>query len=227
LTERACPRAKIQITGPLTSQWALKDTSGKAVDKNADLTSQIYQLVLARAIAMSRRVAATGAKPILFLDEPVLYLLNMETPGHLMRLQELRLLVQTLKKENVEVGLHCCSNTRWGAVLSLELDYVSLDTNLSLESLLNERKKLEGFLKRGGKVALGVIPTNVKTEGLTLEDFKAAFSKLHALAPDLMKTILESALLTPACGMAMLSTERAEQLLFALRDFKKWCQSAF
>jgi len=45
----------------------------------------------------------------------------------------------TLRKEGVIVGLHCCSNTDWKSVLAMDLSYLSIDTNLSLENLLGSR----------------------------------------------------------------------------------------
>ena len=51
------------------------------------------------------------------------------------------------------------SSTDWSAVLNLPIHYLSLDASLSLQSLLQRGDELRGFIERGGRLALGVVPT--------------------------------------------------------------------
>ena len=85
--------------------------------------AQIYRLVLARAFAMTRRLTSRRIQPLLYLDEPGLYGFTAKIPATSWRLQELKLMVQALRKEGVWVGLHCCSNTDWTRILGLGLRY--------------------------------------------------------------------------------------------------------
>jgi hypothetical protein len=187
LEERKTPLAKIQIAGPLTCQWALVTTSSETrggsqetqtADRVPQLSSQIFKLVLARSLAMCRQLRKAGVPTLLFLDEPGLFGLTSQNPRHLLGLQELKVLIQALKKENIKVGIHCCSNTDWALLLGdgesqsgtnsgLGLDLLSIDASLSLESLLlassqgHAGKPLTSFLAKGGQLALGVVNTRI------------------------------------------------------------------
>ncbi|MGK5090085.1 hypothetical protein WDW86_21245 [Bdellovibrionota bacterium FG-2] len=215
--------AKIQIAGPLTSQWALRFTDGTPADREPALTTQIFRLILARALAMSKRLQKIGYKPILFLDEPGLYGYSMTNPKHLLGLQELRVLIQTLQKQGVVVGVHCCGNTEWNALLELPLDILSIDAKLSLQSLLQARASLDQFLDRKGLLSLGVVPTarssllhSLTAEQLFLE-LLASLKTTYQDRPARIQEILKSSLYTPACGLALHSGADCEHILRILR----------
>ncbi len=227
LQERKVKLAKIQLAGPLTSQWALKLLDSSSIFEHPDLTTQIYKLVLARTLAMCCRLKEVGVQPFCYIDEPALYAFSIKEPRHLLAVQELKILIQAMKKEGVLVGLHCCSNTNWKVVLELGLDFISLDVQLSLESVLAcDEVKL--FLKAGGHFSFGVIPTS-KTQAqdqLQLnpqEIFLVLKETLlkYKLDP---KQVLAQALYTPACGLALHSTSYAETVFEHLTNFRKELQ---
>ncbi len=93
--------AKIQLAGPVTSQWVLRLKDGSSAEKQPEIGDQIFRLVLARAIAMSRRLVQAGITPILFWDEPGLFAFQRQNPKHLLAVQQLKLVVQALQKEGV------------------------------------------------------------------------------------------------------------------------------
>lgn len=220
LEERKVPFAKIQLAGPMTCQWALRLTDGSPADRKPEISNQVFRLVLATAIAMSRKLQSLGVTPLFYLDEPGFYGFSLKNPRHLLALQELRLFVQSLKNENVLVGLHCCSNTDWEALLSLPIDVLSLDTHLSLVALLSRHEAVRKFLARGARFSFGVIPTG--THSLKIHSLRPQFlfdnllETLHkglADEPRLVREVLRRALFTPACGLALHSVEDAEAIL--------------
>jgi hypothetical protein len=227
LEERQARLAKIQIAGPMTAQWALglRDGSGREVapqtfrEKNPELSTQIFRLVLARALAMCKRLKRVGIQPLLYLDEPGLYGFSVGNPRQVLALQELKLLVQALGKEGVQVGIHCCSNTDWDAVLGLPIHYLSLDAALSLGSLLARGPALERFIGNGGRLSLGVIPTGRSPVLHSLDPhalYEQLVSQLRSRwpgSPELVDQVLEQALYTPACGLALQSVADAELVL--------------
>jgi hypothetical protein len=232
LEERNIRRAKVQIVGPMTAQWALGIKGGGAPDDVPGLTTQIYRLVLARAIATVRRMKAHGIEPIIYLDEPGLYGLSIENPRHLLGFSELKLMIQTLRHEGAEVGLHCCSNTNWDLILELGqsgLGILSIDVNLSLESLLEGSRaaRVQDFLRNGGRLSLGVIPT---TRASALRSLRAEvlFAELTRTltqawpnSPETVRLALSSAIYTPACGLAFHSVDDAEVILDTLSEFQR------
>lgn len=230
LCESRAPMAKIQIAGPMTAQWVLKLSDGESLEKNPELSTQIYRLVLARSLAMTRRLQTHGVQPLLYLDEPGLYALSSSNPRHVLALQELRLLVQTVRKEGVLVGIHCCSNTDWSAVLGLGLHYLSLDTELSMKNLLaNHGDQVEAFLRAGGRFSLGVIPTARSSvpSSLSVHEIFArlldTFGEHWGAKPELVRRALSQAVYTPACGLALHSVTDSEFVLEALSEFHDYC----
>lgn len=226
LEERNISFAKLQIAGPMTCQWAMRAQAGQDNEASPELGMQVFRLILARAIAMSRRLNSIGVTPLFFLDEPGFYGFSSKNPHHLIALQELKLFIQTLKKEQTLVGIHCCSNTDWKALLSLPIDVLSIDTTLSLDHLMTCSAEVDAFLKRGGRLSLGVIPTggqNVTIRGiepeLLLEKLKETMS--HHWDSEAQMRILSQALFTPACGLALHSIEDAEAILGQLMKFSK------
>lgn len=224
LGEKKSKVAKVQICGPITAQWALRLSNGKNIEHYPELGAQIFRLVLARAIAMGRRLLKQKVEPIIFLDEPGLYGLSSENPKHLLSLTELSLVISALKKEGITVGLHCCSNSNWDKILPLGFDYLSIDTNLSLQSVLSSQKALKEYLKIGGRLSFGVIPTDLtKDTEKSLKDLERNFTETLKKLDDtkLLDKLTHECLLTPACGMALLSPETTESVLKDLIQFKK------
>ena len=228
--------AKIQIAGPFTSQWALKLKDGSTPDRHPELSSQIYQLVLARSLAMVHRMRACGIQPILYIDEPGFYGLSLTNPKHLLGLQELKLMIQTLRKAGALVGIHCCSNTSWEAVLGLGVNILSLDTSLSLGFALEAGRAekthpLEDFILSGGVLSLGIIPTTRSSalralNAQTLADQLISVMGHHWEAkPQLVKRVFQEAIYTPACGLAFQSTSDVELVLEKLAEVYEYFHS--
>jgi hypothetical protein len=211
--QRKLPFAKVQIAGPFTLRWVLRTTRGEplaGIDEGKAIERQIFRLVLARSLALVRRLRETGAKPVIFLDEPGLYAFDRRDPQHLVSLQELRVVVLALRREGAVVGVHCCGNTEWAPLLALGWDVVSIDARLSLESVLATGAAFERFQAGGGVLSLGIVPTDVSGE----LDVDAVLREARArLSP----STLARALLTPACGLAMRTVPDAERIFAELR----------
>jgi hypothetical protein len=234
LKERGHRFGKVQIAGPMTAQWALRAKGSHSAEHNTELSTQIFRLVLARALAMTRKLQSSGIQPILFLDEPGLFGFSLENPRHLLGLQELKLMVQTLRKEGVIVGLHCCSNTNWSAILGLGLNILSIDTTLSLPVILapESASSLERFILDGGRLSLGVIPTG-RAALLHSFDVRRIFGELMSTfasfwgsKPDLVRKVLNEAIFTPTCGLALHGAADCELVLDALTEFHDFCASS-
>jgi methionine synthase II (cobalamin-independent) len=211
LEERKTKLAKVQITGPFTAQWALQIEEGEPLLRYPELGSQIYQLILARALSYCLKMRSIGTEPILFLDEPGFYTLSILHPHHQIVYQELKLLIQSLKKENIRVGLHCCSNTNWSALFDLGIDILSFDSALSLKSIESDehQKSIEKFLARGGQFCFGIFRTDKEIKEIErsndfILEFKNSTKKI------LNSNNLKNSIFSAACGLALHSIEEAE-----------------
>jgi methionine synthase II (cobalamin-independent) len=247
IEERKTPLVKAQIAGPLTSQWALRLKEQSRPDQVPGLADQVFRLVLARAIATIRRLKSLGPEVIFFLDEPGLYGLSRDNAKHILGLSELKIMTQSLAQEGAIVGLHCCSNTDWDLILDLTehgLKILSIDAGLSLPQLLGLDEKphessqkratrVERFLLSGGRLSLGVIPTarssvlrSMKAKD-HLENLLEIFKRAWPEKRSTQKLALESAVFTPACGLAFHSVDDAELVLENLTDFTALARKSF
>jgi hypothetical protein len=218
--------AKVQIAGPLTVQWSLRTSSGD-VPPAAALT-HVSRTILARSLAMAEAVEKTGARPVVFFDEPGLYAFSRAQPRHLMMMQELRINVMALKKRGSAVGLHCCSDADWGTLMGLGLDVLAIDAKLSLRSLLKAGETLVTFTSMGGRLALGVIPTDMNGQPASVEDLlrgmtdqMATLEQYFPTRASILEHILSRSLLTPACGLALRTEREAESIIDQLKDFRQ------
>lgn len=211
--------AKAQIAGPFTVLSVARTSDGRTTLEVPGLDQMLYRLVMARSLAMVKALRRTGATPLFFLDEPGLYALQRIQPRHLMALQELKLLTVALQREGALVGIHCCGNTDWAALLDVQPDLLSLDVRLSLDAMLEETEALTRFLNSGSALCLGIIPTDLTSTYDVAEltdsveaSLKAALPKGHSFTQ-----VLAHMMLTPACGLAMRSVQDAERILGELR----------
>lgn len=229
IESRKLPFAKVQIAGPVTTRWALQTTDGRAVADEPDLDRQVLELILVRMLSMVRAMPE-GTTPLVFLDEPGLFALNPADPKQKISVEELRIVIEALRKEGALVGLHCCSNTVWEVLLGLGLDYLAVDAMLSLVPLLNTGDAFDFYISGGGGLLLGIIPTNTEAGQSRIEDLvdtSVAALRQHqeggGVAAD---TVLGQTLLSPACGLAMRSIPDTERILEDLRSAQRLMQTS-
>lgn len=215
--------AKVQIAGPATVRWVTKTSTGESASRVPELDRQIFRLLLAKSLALVKAVRRTAATPILFLDEPGLYALDLRDPTHVMVLQELRVLVVALQREGALVGIHCCSNTNWAAVMGIGADILSLDVRLSLDALVEDRVAFERFLASGATLSLGIIPTNLDATYEVRDLVESVESALRSTLrkSDRFAEVLDRCLVTPACGLALRNIVDVERVFDDLRSAQK------
>jgi len=237
LVQRRCSYAKVQIVGPVTAQWALQIIGGEsasessAVDNLPELVAQIFRLVKARALAMMQVLTAKQIRTVLFLDEPGLFDISPQNPRHLMVLEELHLLVLTLKVFGIAVGLHCCSNSDWIVPHRMEFDILSLD--FSVVSSPTESggtgRALAKFLSYGGTVAWGIVPTTqtpIPSAAKLLEGMLHTMRHVWMWPPAFIQAVLtHQSLFTPSCGLALLDAPLALVVLDRLRELEMFLAS--
>lgn len=195
LEERRPALAKLQIAGPITTLWASQSdpkTGGRVTD-----------FLASRARTLLEAVRSRGVEPILFFDEPALFSIRSAA-----ELAPLALLRRELR--DFRLGLHCCSNARWGDVVSLGFDVLSIDSALSLSEVLDAFRSTE----TPPLLSLGIVPTNRMGTQFFPSDEGAPWA--DATAQELFRAfssrglaIPETLWLTPACGLGLQSVQNA------------------
>lgn len=206
---------KGQVTGPVTFGLSIRDASGKAILYDETLSDAAARLLCLKAKWQEAELRRISPRTIIFVDEP-----GMSAYGSaffsLPKEQVIALIDITLSGITGLKGVHCCGNTDWGIIFSTQPDIVSFDAYNYADSLALFPGDVERFIMRGGAVAWGIVPTN---EALAKESVASLKDRLdEAMVPFMRQGISyarlkEQSLITPACGLAALSEDGAEQAL--------------
>ncbi|MBN2098272.1 MAG: methionine synthase [Dehalococcoidia bacterium] len=211
---------KGQVTGPISwglavadgAQWAIyDDTLAEAIARHLRLKAAWQYQELSR---VSRNV-------IIFVDEP--YLTSLGSAFVALPTEQVKeLLEETLGGISGLRGLHCCGNTDWSLLLGLPINILSFDAYSYASALSAYAADVRSFVAKGGAIAWGIVPND--EDHLAKETVASLKDRLEeAIAPFAnegvtFRRFVEQGLITPACGLASLSAEAAEQALAQLGE---------
>jgi hypothetical protein len=223
----ACTALKGQVSGPVTFAGVVKDSEGKPILYDRELTQAVSSGLARKAAWQAEKFRELGKEPIIFLDEPFLTGFGsayLPISGE----EVMEILHQTMQEVRssvtgpVTLGTHCCGNTDWSLLLTSPLDIISFDSHGFFESLRLYVDALSGFLARGSWLAWGLIPTNEAFQHETVDTIWQRFQEqVTRLAADLhmgRKEILSQSILTPACGTGFMSIQDGRRVLTTLAE---------
>jgi hypothetical protein len=162
---------------------------------------------------------------IIFIDEPILTALGSSSyigvdPGEALRL--LRETSDAVKGAGGISGIHCCSKADWPLVIKSGVDIISFDAYDYIDTISLYPLEFSGFLRSGGYLAWGIVPT---TESIIREDtgsikrrFDAGLERLSKFIPK--NLLLSQMLLTPSCGTGSRSIDEATKVFRTLIELK-------
>jgi methionine synthase II (cobalamin-independent) len=213
---------KGQIVGPVTLGLSLKDRNDRFLIHDPELMDAVIKGLAYQGVSQIQHITAQGKKALLFIDEPSLSGYGSAfTP--LSRSEVLDILGETIRlireKEEALIGLHCCGNTDWSLLLSLDLDVLNLDAFAFGEAFLLYPQEIRTFLEQDRGIAWGIVPTldytGRETAEALLNQLNGYFETLirQGIDPDRLHS---QALLTPACGLGTLDEKTAGEILALL-----------
>lgn len=216
---------KGHVTGPLTFTLGLKDSGGRPVYFDEELR-EIALIVLKAKIKWQIETLKRNAENVVvFIDEPILSALGSSSYIGVAPEEALRLLRETsdsIKESGGIPGIHCCSKADWPLVINSGARIVSFDAYDYIESISLYPLEFTGFLRGGGYLAWGIVPTTeaIKEENAVsirrrLDDGLTRLSK--SIPGDLLSSQI---LLTPSCGTGSRSIEEAAKVFKTLVELK-------
>jgi len=223
--ERLSPVAvKGQVTGPVTWGLSITDENRKAIIYDDILGDAVPKLLRLKASWQEKVLSEICKDTIIFIDEP--YMAAFGSVGVLLSKEKIvSLLEEVLEGISGIKGIHCCGNTDWTVILETSTDILSFDAYNYAESLSLYPAEVKGFLGRKGTIAWGIVPNEAET--LAKETVASLKDRLEeAMAPFTrngirFQRLLEQGLLTPSCGLALLSEEAAARVLELLVGLSK------
>lgn len=221
---------KLQVTGPFTFAAGLNNESGVSLLHDKIMMQAILEGLKRKAIWQLDRFRDFGKKLILLIDEPYLGCfgsaytpINRETVT-----SSLIELTKGLASAEVLVGVHCCGNTDWSMFTDTEgIGIISFDAFDFQDKFILYAESIKGFLKRGGVISWGIVPTQSFTGE---ERVDLLIRKLRSGIEDLVrkgvdeKLVRDRLIITPACGLGTFSENKADkvfQLLSETSEFVK------
>ncbi len=220
---RRFPRVKGQCTGPLSFTLGLKNFRGKPIYFDEELR-EISLMILQAKIRWQIDVLRPYAdEVIIFIDEPVLSALGSSSYLGVSSDEALRLLKTTadsITEGGALSGIHCCSKADWPLVIDSGVDIVSFDAYDYIDTLSLYPREFSEFLRRGGYLAWGIVPT---TEAIGGEDAGSIIGRfdrgLDLLSRSLPSDLLLSqTMLTPSCGTGSRTIPETEKIFRILSE---------
>jgi len=218
---------KGQTVGPVTFSAGITGADDRNVLSDTELLEAFTRGLAIKALWQVRELEKSGKRTIIFLDEP--YLSGFGSAfSPIERNDVINLLKEVIdyvrERSETLIGIHCCGNTDWSMIVDSGPDIISFDAFSYMDYFLLYPEHIMKFLKGGGSVAWGIVPTLEFTGEETVEGL---YSRLEeglkrlqgfGLEPDVLT---ERSILTPACGMGTMekdSSERAFELLSMLSE---------
>ena len=224
---------KGHTTGPVTFAASIKDEEGKAILGSPDLLEAFTKGLAIKALWQVRELEKTGKKTIIFIDEP--YLSGFGSAfSPIERHEVISLLKEVIdylkEKSDTLVGIHCCGNTDWSMIVEAGPDIINFDAFSFLDYFLLYPDDITRFIKGGGVIAWGIVPTGNSAGQGDLDELYAKLNKglegLYSLGLD-KDQVQAASILTPACGMGTMKEKDSDEVLDLLSGLYKKLASTF
>lgn len=226
---------KGQIVGPFTLLTGLTDAHRKPLLYDDRLCDVVPKHLGLKARWQIEHLQSLGQPVIIFLDEP-----SLAGYGSSAYIGASAELISTLLGEVIHiihqagalVGIHVCANTEWSLVLKSSADIVNFDAYGYLDRFLLYREDITAFLRTGGIIAWGLVPTSdpqaIVSE--TAENLARIWTQQiqPLVGPDLgISQILAQSMVTPSCGCGSLTEELAERVVRLTKELSTIMRNQF
>jgi hypothetical protein len=221
------PFVKVQTAGPLTMTLTVTDQDKRALYYNDEFRDMIVKAVIVKCLWQIERMKPYAGKVICFSDEPILTAFGSSTYISVKKEDVVSLIgevMEAIKAVGAIPGIHCCGNTEWSIPLEAGVEMLNFDAFGCGDSLALYSDSVHSFLKRGGTLAWGIVPTSNAIHdnppNVLAEKLEGYFKGLADKGID-RGLLAERAVLTPSCGTGTLSPEDAELVYSTLSDLSK------
>jgi len=225
---RRLPGARIlkcQVTGPVTFGMQVVDENKRPIYYDAQLADVLSKMIALKARWCEQAMLAnTGvSETVVVLNEPYLASLGSS--------------VVPVDKETVRagwddiaslveggLGVHCCSNTDWEFVISLDPAVISMDAYATSKEFLLYADSIVSYMERGGVVAWGIVPADYKL--FSTETVDSLYKKYLAIRTQLSSRMPEKlfdaqSLITPSCGIRFADRQGSLDIMGAAAEISR------
>lgn len=198
---------KGQIEGPITLA-AYLFYRGQSFLTDPALFAAVAFHVSQMVCWQIERLRVANRPVIIFVDEPALCLEGVGIPEE-KRLSALSATLADIRSRGAVAGLHCCAASPFERMCAVRPDILSFDAHQGLEPFFANREAL-AFVRRGGTVAYGLIPTHRRLEGLEAASIFSRWFTMAAIAGDPQELARQS-MITATCGLGLLDAQAVQE----------------
>ncbi len=216
---------KCQVTGPVTFGMQVVDANKRPIYYDTQLADVLSKMIALKARWCEEEMRKnTGAtETLVVLNEPYLASLGSS--------------VVPVDKETVRsgwadiasmvqggLGVHCCSNTDWEFIISLEPAVISLDAYATATEFLLYADTLVSYMERGGVIAWGIVPAEHKV--FATETVDSLYDRYLAIRTQLCTRMPEKlfdaqSLITPSCGIRFADRDGSVAIMDAAAEISR------
>jgi hypothetical protein len=228
MMSRKIPSAQVlkcQVTGPVTFGMQVVDADKRPIYYDAQLADVLSKMIALKARWCEHEIQKSLGitETLVVLNEPYMASLGSS--------------VIPVDKETVRsswtdiasiveggLGIHCCSNTDWEFVISLDPAVISMDAFSTAKEFLLYTDSLVSYMERGGVIAWGIVPAEHKI--FTTETVDTLYEKYLAIRTQLctrMPAELFDAqsLITPSCGIRFADRDGSLAIMGAAAEISR------
>lgn len=208
--------AKCQVTGPVTFGLTITDQDRRPLAYDAQYFDMLSKMLALRARWYESLLQKTGApRTLVVVDEPYLAALGssvMQITGEMVAsaLDDISSLIEG------GIGIHCCSNTDWGFLMSLNPAVISLDAYGTSREFLLYHEQIRTYLEKGGIIAWGVVPAEL--DKFNLESTETLWRRYLSIRKELEPVVGydlfdAQSIITPSCGLRLADVPGAIRIM--------------
>ncbi|MGI6119105.1 MAG: methionine synthase [Desulfosporosinus sp.] len=215
---------KGQLIGPLSLGMQITDKNRRASYYDETLRDMLIKNLALHAEWQTKKLSHYGLPVLMMIDDPELYGFGASTHITLKReqlIEELNSIIAGIIQQGGIAGVHVCAGMDWGLLFDSNVQVVNFDAYDYIQSMLVLAEPLNTFLKRGGILSWGIVPTNLIAWQETAQSLKL---RLENYIDELVKRgvdeslLRQQSMLTPSCGTGTLSSELAEHVYSLLGE---------
>lgn len=202
-TFRSALAVKGQIEGPVTLATYLF-YRGRAFLADTSLFAALAFHVSQIVCWQIERLKTLGQPVLLFIDEPALCLDTAVSDGipQECRLNALAAIFEDVRVRGAFGGLHCCAARPLARMCLTRPDILSFDALQGLEGFFADPQALH-FLRNGGWVAYGMIPTSPRLGAVDPASLFSRWLMAASMAGE-PQELARRTLITATCGLGLL-----------------------
>ncbi|EHQ91558.1 methionine synthase [Desulfosporosinus youngiae] len=217
---------KGQLSGPLTVGMQITDKNRRSSYYDDTLRDMLLKALALHAEWQTKRLRRFGLPVLMTVDDPGLYGFGASTHVTLKReqlIEDLDTIFEGIIRQGGIPGAHVCAGMDWTLLFDSKVQVVNFDAYDYFQSMMALAEPLNGFLKRGGVLSWGIVPTNpIAWE----ETAQSLIQRLENNIAELVKRgideglLRQQSMLTPSCGTGALQKELSEHVYKLLAEIR-------